>query len=33
MCIASAYFEPWDPESEDDVKAVDTKVTFEFAFY
>jgi beta-glucosidase/6-phospho-beta-glucosidase/beta-galactosidase len=33
MCIASAYYEPWDPNSEDDIKAVDTKVTFEYGFY
>lgn len=33
MCIASAYYEPWDPNSPDDIQAVDTKVTFEYGFY
>ena len=33
MCIASAYYEPWDPNSADDIKAADTKVTFEYGFY
>lgn len=33
LCVASAYYLPFDANSQADMDAVNTRVAFEFAFY
>ena len=33
MDVATAYYEPWDPMSPDDIEAVNTRIIWEYAFY